>query len=80
MLESESLINFRDGPNLRKVVDMSEFEGTQGNAAEFQATKNKFLFEIETALQRRFADFSSPTVLQSIKFADIQMWPITWGG
>ena len=74
----EKLFFISDGPFLRKVINATEFEGTPlkfCNNQEFTATRRNFLEKIVEALEKRFHDFSSPTVVQASKIADFRLWP-----
>lgn len=71
------------GPHLRKVIEVSEYEGTpltHCNAVEFKSARIKLLEQMETALEKRFVDFSQshPGVILSTKIADITTWPKSW--
>lgn len=77
-IDKEKLFFISDGPFLRRVINATEFEGTPlkfCNIQEFTATRRNFLEKIVIALEKRFHDFSSPTVVQASKIADFRLWP-----
>ena len=74
-----------DGPHLRKVFANTELEGivmTHCNAlTEFLSARAKLIDNLESALQKRFTDFTSGgdiSVIQATKIADVKMWPHNW--
>ncbi|XP_014662095.1 PREDICTED: zinc finger protein 862-like [Priapulus caudatus] len=70
-----------DGPHLRKVSGKETFEEiqlTNCSAYEFGAARCNLIKKIEEALEKRFSEFLSQSVVSATKIADIQMWPHDW--
>ena len=71
----------RDGPQLRKLADKTVFNGmqlTHCNTAEFNVAKQKWLNNLEEALQKRFVEFTTNDIVCATKIADMKSWPRDW--
>ena len=71
-----------DGPNLRKVIDKSEFQGVQltdVSARSFSSARGTMLEKLHEALTTRFGEFSSHTsIIRCTRIADLRTWPQNW--
>ncbi|CAC5426492.1 unnamed protein product [Mytilus coruscus] len=70
-----------DGPYLRKVIDKTEFQGvklTFCNNVEFIAVRQNLLDKLLEFLDKRFSEFSTTSIVQATRIADLQIWPKSW--
>lgn len=76
------LMYFSDGPNLRKLHD--QYEGTKlcnTGFQHFSQIKIAFIESIQSALQKRFSEFSPSStmpVVNATQIADLKVWPQEW--
>lgn len=76
------LMNFSDGPNLRKLHD--KYEGAKlcnTGFQHFSQIKIAFIESIQSALQKRFSEFSPSStmpVVNATQIADLKAWPQEW--
>ena len=67
-----------DGPHLRKAKETESQLQLKGDDREFNAARTVLIDNMESALEKRFAEFSTVGVIKATKIGDLKSWPKNW--